>query len=78
MIEKYAYPAETHEIKTEDGYLITVHRIPKGKSISESHKTPVLLMHGLMSSSADWIVNGPGKSLGIIFIIINKKLTNLI
>lgn len=68
LIEKNGYSAESHEIKTEDGYIITIHRIPKGKSNNESHKTPVLLMHGLMSSSTDWIVNGPGKSLGDYYI----------
>mgnify|MGYP003460579249 CR=1 FL=1 len=50
---------------TEDEYIITIHRIPHGKSNKNSHKIPVLLMHGLMSSSVDWIINGPEKALGI-------------
>lgn len=60
---------ETHELETEDGYLITVHRIPGGKLSKDAHKTPILLMHGLMSSSVDWIINGPGKALGNNYIL---------
>lgn len=66
LIKKYGYPEETYELTTEDEYIITVHRIPHGKSNKNSHKTPVLLMHGLMSSSVDWIINGPEEALGII------------
>lgn len=45
---------------TDDGYLLTLHRIP-GKS--KSH--PVLVQHGLLASSADWVIPGPKKGLGI-------------
>ncbi|XP_077292787.1 lipase 3-like [Arctopsyche grandis] len=43
-----------------------MHRIPNGKIPTKGNKIPVLVMHGLMSSSADWVVNGPGKALGYI------------
>ncbi|EFN72560.1 Lipase 3 [Camponotus floridanus] len=46
---------------TEDGYLLTLHRIPGG-----NNSLPVLLQHGLLCSSADWVVLGKGKALGII------------
>ncbi|XP_029167696.1 lipase 1-like [Nylanderia fulva] len=58
MIRRTGYPAEAHVITTEDGYLLTLHRIPGGKN-----SLPVLLQHGLASSSADWIVLGKGKAL---------------
>ena len=59
FIRKDGYPSESHEIETEDGYLLTVHRIP-GKEGS----TPVFLQHGLLESSADWILPGKNRSLG--------------
>ncbi|XP_029163316.1 lipase 3-like [Nylanderia fulva] len=61
MIRNKGYPAETHVVTTEDGYLLTVHRIPGGNS-----SLPVLLIHGLLSSSADFFVLGKGKALGFL------------
>ncbi|XP_077291619.1 lipase 3-like [Arctopsyche grandis] len=66
LVEKYGYPSENHEVETEDGYLITMHRIPNGKIPTTGNKIPVLVMHGLTSSSADWVVNGPEQALAYI------------
>ncbi|KAF5279945.1 hypothetical protein FQR65_LT15127 [Abscondita terminalis] len=63
LIRKYGYPCEAHRVVTEDGYVLTVHRIPPR---SGGNKGPVLLQHGLLLSSADWIVAGPQKALGYI------------
>lgn len=52
---------------TDDGYLLTMHRIPHGKNHygeSEHKKPAVFLQHGMLAASTDWILNGPGKSLG--------------
>lgn len=59
MIRKEGYPAEAHVVQTEDGYLLTLHRIPADKDMP-----PVLLQHGFLSSSADWVIPGKNKSLG--------------
>jgi len=58
MIRKAGYPAESHVVMTEDGYLLTLHRIPGGND-----SLPVLLQHGLLSSSADWVLLGKNKAL---------------
>ncbi|TMW47663.1 hypothetical protein DOY81_007253 [Sarcophaga bullata] len=58
LIQKYKYPIETHYVTTRDDYILCLHRIPKPKA------SPVLLMHGLLDSSATWILMGPDKSLG--------------
>ena len=57
------YPAEEHVVETDDGYLLTMHRIPGSVGAS-----PVLLQHGLVCSSFDWVVSGKGKALGNITI----------
>jgi len=60
------YPAETHLVTTEDGYIIEMHRIPYGKHSPPSPNKPaVFVLHGLICSSADWIValNGLGYAL---------------
>ncbi|PNF32785.1 Lipase 3 [Cryptotermes secundus] len=67
VIRKYGYPAESHTVVTDDGYLLTLHRIPHGrKSVYNSTRTPVMLQHGLLASSSTWVTNGPEKSLAYI------------
>ncbi|CAG9764521.1 unnamed protein product [Ceutorhynchus assimilis] len=66
MLQQFGYPVETHQVSTEDGYELTLHRIPYGKSAEGKTpaKKPILLVHGLLCSSADWIVTGE-HSLGL-------------
>lgn len=59
MIRREGYPAEAHVTLTEDGYLLTMHRIP-GKSGSPA----IFLQHGVLGSSADWVMLGKEKALG--------------
>ncbi|KAH8248674.1 hypothetical protein KR032_002061, partial [Drosophila birchii] len=59
-VEKYGYPSETHYVHTDDGYKLGMHRIPRPGS------PPVLLVHGLMSSSASWVQFGPQNGLAYI------------
>ncbi|PNF27545.1 Lipase 3 [Cryptotermes secundus] len=67
LIEKYGYPAEIHTVTTEDSYILTVHRIPYSpKSPAAPNKPVVFLQHGILSSSADWIILGPENSLGYL------------
>ena len=64
IIAKDGYPVETHEVVTKDGYILELHRIPFGKNSLGTNGSPVLLMHGILSSSADWVLTGPEKGLG--------------
>lgn len=62
MIAEAGYPVETHTVVTPDGYILRIHRIPHGKSSNKSRTGSlplVFLQHGLLSSSADWVVTGP-------------------
>jgi len=60
IIAKYGYPSETHTIRTDDGYILTMDRIPnRGKPV-------VYLQHGILSSAADWVILGPEKALPFI------------
>jgi len=66
LIEQHGFPAEVHYVTTEDGYILTLHRIPHGKTINESQESRpvVFLQHGMFGTSADWILNSEYKSLG--------------
>ncbi|EEB09972.1 Lipase 3 precursor, putative [Pediculus humanus corporis] len=67
LVTKYGYPVETYTTTTEDGYLLTLYRIPYGKNCRQLMlKRPVLLQHGLLSSAFDFLITGPKKALGYI------------
>ena len=56
---------ESHKVATEDGYLLTMHRIPYSPLSPAAHnKSVVFLQHGMTASSMDWVIMGPDKSLG--------------
>lgn len=65
MIASKGYPAETHTLTTEDCYILEMHRIPQGQNKKEN-RPPVLLLHGILGSSADWVMASPSQSLGFI------------
>lgn len=58
-IELYGYTAEHHSVISDDGYLISVFRIP-------SDGSPILLQHGLLLSSESWVLQGPEYDLAFI------------
>ncbi|XP_066156564.1 lipase member K-like [Euwallacea fornicatus] len=57
IIRRHGYPSQSHVVESEDGYLLTVHRIPGDKSGTRGGQA-VYLQHGLLGSSADWVLNG--------------------
>ena len=60
---KYGYSMETHKVKTDDGYILGVHRIPKGGPV-------VFLMHGIFGSSDDFVIAGPAN--GFAYLLSNE------
>jgi len=68
IIQAKDYPVESHYVITEDGYVLTLFRIPYGRHNKNltGPRQPVLLQHGLLDSSFTWIVNEPEESLSYI------------
>ncbi|KAJ9595450.1 hypothetical protein L9F63_013361, partial [Diploptera punctata] len=67
MIHEYGYPAEIHSVNTTDGYILELHRIPYSSKSPATESRPVaFLQHGLLCSSADWVILGPQKALGYL------------
>lgn len=56
MAQEKGVNVSRHEVHTEDGYRLAVHRVgnPRG--------TPVLLVHGLLASSDQWLILGRSES----------------
>lgn len=64
IIRKEGYPAEAHVVLTEDGYILTMHRI-----VGKSGSPTIFLQHGVLGCSMDWIVLGKKNSLGTIYVL---------
>lgn len=63
LIANAGYTGETHLTETDDGYLIKIHRIvPK---VFNGQK-PVLLMHGILATAADFLITGPNAALAYL------------
>ncbi|XP_022651742.1 uncharacterized protein LOC111246432 [Varroa destructor] len=70
LIRKFRYPVEQYPVLTKDGYLLSLVRIPLSRGIPKAFKTrpgpPVLLVHGIISSADDWVLNYPWNSPGFL------------
>ncbi|XP_063616188.1 lipase 3-like [Cydia splendana] len=58
-IKSQGYPAELHQVTTNDGYVLSLHRIPHGRDGSPGPRPVVFVMHGLMSTSSHFLHLGP-------------------
>ncbi|KAL6873452.1 hypothetical protein ACP4OV_013534 [Aristida adscensionis] len=68
-VAAFGYPCEEHEVTTEDGYILSLKRIPYGLSDcdnSTEDRQPVLLFHGIMVDGFSWVLGKPKQSLGFI------------
>lgn len=66
----FKYPVQSHEIQTEDGYLMTFFRIQAKNTIITNGLKVVYLQHGLLDSSDTWIINDEDKAPA--FILANR------
>eukprot|EP00887_Chlorella_sp_A99_P007411 scaffold2.g7411.t1 len=77
LVEGAGFPLEEHFVTTDDGYVLGLFRIPYGRGQARKKKErgqrryadprpPVLLLHGLLDSSAAWVLNSPSESLGFL------------
>ena len=68
MLKQYDYGCQTFNVTTEDGYINTLHRIiPRSgqRNITIKNNTKVVfLQHGLLGTSADYVMGCPERSLG--------------
>ncbi|XP_050390148.2 lysosomal acid lipase/cholesteryl ester hydrolase [Patella vulgata] len=68
LITSKGYPCEDHQVITEDGYILTMQRIPHGRNTNSStdRKPVVILQHGLLGASTNYLVDLANESLAYI------------
>ncbi|CAN6571509.1 unnamed protein product [Malus baccata var. baccata] len=67
MVATQGYACEEHTVTTQDGYILSMQRIPAGKSGEASgNGVPVLLQHGLLMDGITWLLLPPGQSLAFL------------
>ncbi|KAF5286549.1 hypothetical protein FQA39_LY16232 [Lamprigera yunnana] len=66
LAQGYGFTCQSHEVVTEDGYILTVHRIISAK-VKPKQNSVVLLLPGLLASSETWLFRGADKDLPYVF-----------
>ncbi|XP_015984720.2 lipase member N isoform X2 [Rousettus aegyptiacus] len=68
LITYNGYPSEEYEVTTQDGYILSVNRIPYGRRDARSTgaRPVVYMQHALFADNASWLVNYPNGSLGFL------------
>lgn len=67
-VNSHGYKCQEFEATTDDGYILSVQRIPEGRAggVGGSDRPPVLLQHGVLSDGMSWLLNSPDESLPLI------------
>ncbi|NXH90312.1 LIPM Lipase, partial [Edolisoma coerulescens] len=64
----HGYTSKEYEVVTEDGYFLSLNRIPHGRGDPgpSERRSPVLIVHGFCQDGGDWVDNFPDSSLAFI------------
>lgn len=60
IIQDFGYPYENHQVTTDDGYILSLDRIPR----EDSNKV-IFFQHGIMDSSYTWIATEQAHSMAL-------------
>ncbi|XP_039068194.1 triacylglycerol lipase 2-like isoform X1 [Hibiscus syriacus] len=68
-VTTHGYECQEYEVKTQDGYILNMQRIPEGRvggSGGGNKKQPVLIQHGVLVDGMTWLLNSPEQNLPMI------------
>lgn len=58
MVESAGFNASSHDVETEDGYILKVHRVISPNITEKERKFVFFLQHGLFTTAADFVMTG--------------------
>ncbi|CAI9117240.1 OLC1v1018589C1 [Oldenlandia corymbosa var. corymbosa] len=63
----HGYKCQEFDVKTDNGYILNLQRIPQGVVPDNStNRPPVVLQHGVLVDGVTWLLNSPQQSLAFI------------
>ncbi|XP_022750479.1 triacylglycerol lipase 2-like [Durio zibethinus] len=66
----HGYKCKEYEVKTQDGYILNMQRIPEGRddgsTSTGNKKQPILIQHGVLVDGMAWLLNSPEQNLPMI------------
>ncbi|KAF5457379.1 hypothetical protein F2P56_021483 [Juglans regia] len=65
----HGYKCQEHEVTTQDGYILSLQRIPEGRVVRNdagNKRQPVLIQHGVLVDGMTWFLNPPEQNLPMI------------
>ena len=66
QVESRGYIFEEHKTTTDDGYILTLYRVPSKKGANEApSKLPVYMQHGLIDDGGTWFFNNETLDLSL-------------
>lgn len=66
LIREAGFIASEHKVVTPDGYILSLHRVENPNNVGDSSRQVVFLQHGLLCSSAVWVLGDRSKALGFL------------
>ncbi|CAK7325127.1 unnamed protein product [Dovyalis caffra] len=70
LVKIYGYKCQELEVVTDDGYILSVQRIPEGRvgtgGNGDAKRQPVLIQHGVLVDGMTWLQNQPEQNLPTI------------
>lgn len=69
QVESRGFRFEEHKATTEDGYILTLYRVPGRKSQNGvGDKLPIYMQHGLIDDGGTWFFNNETLSLALTLV----------
>lgn len=65
LVKSYGdiYESESHQVTTDDGYILTIHRIIRSQEKNVIKRPVILFFHCFGCASDTWALRGPGQDL---------------
>lgn len=78
LIRVEGFRSEVHQIETDDGFLLKLHRVLPKRKVSNQSLKPVFCMHGLLGTAADYLMVGSAIGLRKFLSFLSNVMINFL